>query len=346
MSASVFSSPHASLPFVSVVVISKDRHDELEKAVASLLALDYPQDRYEVIVVEEGDKSQPLDGVRYVFLPRRNRGLGFARNTGVGEANGELIAFTDDDCLVDPAWLSEIVARFDDPQVVGVAGATFAQQRGLIGMCEDLLGFPGGGHRRYHEYGGRDGETELLSGCNSTYRRSVFDGLSFKETGFGRLGADDFLMGLSAARRGTCLYVPSAVVYHKPRGSLRRIVTWFGRRKINEMLFAEEKEGVKNFAFLLREPHRVVLFRVLAMVGIMAGLGRLGVALVGAGFAAWYVFMVLRSIPLLRYFPDRRVSLVVPFVRLAMDIGVMSAEWKYLTQSHERLGLALEEYQR
>jgi len=333
-------------PFVSVVVISKDRHDDLVKAVATLLALDYPRDRYEVIIVEEGDEPQPLEGINYVHLPRRDLGLGYARNTGVANARGDIIAFTDDDCLVDPAWLREIVARFEDPDVLGVAGATFAQQGGLIGMCEDLLGFPGGGHRRYHQYGGEEGPAELLSGCNCAYRRTVFDTFSFKEDGYGRLGADDYLLSISVASIGKCLYVPSAVVFHKPRGSLRRIVTWFSRRKINELLFAERDAGEKNYSFLWRAPHKVVLFRFVGLVAVIAIFGRLGLGIVLALMAAWYVFMLVRAVPLARYFPTGRVVFVVPIVRFFMDLGVMVAEWKYLTQSHEKLGLALQEYTR
>ena len=120
--------------FVSIVVISKDRRDDLEKAVDSLVRLDYPREYFEIVVVEEGDSPQPLEGVEYIFLPRRDLGLGYARNTGVRNAKGDIIAFTDDDCIVDPLWLKEILAGFEDPMVQGVAGATFAQENGLIGM--------------------------------------------------------------------------------------------------------------------------------------------------------------------------------------------------------------------
>ena len=114
-------------PLVSIVVITKDRRQDLLRAVDSLARLDYPRERMEVVVVEEGDEPGPLDGVEYVFLPRRDLGLGYARNAGVRRARGEVIAFTDDDCIVDPAWVRELVSGFDDPRIAGVAGATFAR---------------------------------------------------------------------------------------------------------------------------------------------------------------------------------------------------------------------------
>ncbi len=334
------------LPFVSIVVISKDRHDELEKAVKSLLNLDYPRERFGIIVVEEGDNPRPLEGVHYVFLPRRDLGLGYARNTGVKNTKGEIVAFTDDDCIVDPAWLKEMVACFEDPAVGGVAGATFAQEGSLIGMCEDILGFPGGGHRRFHQTGGRITETELLSGCNCAYRKEVFEKTSFKENSYGRLGADDYLLGITVARQYKCLYVPSAVVYHKPRASLKRIISWFSRRYINERLFECADNGRKNYVHFLRHPHRVVLFRMAAMLLLLVFLGRAGAGILMLAATGWYIFMLIRSYPVTRYFKSRTVMFLVPVVRFFMDIGVMVGEWKYLTRSFEKLGLTLNEYKR
>jgi len=338
--------PEEKLPFVSVVVNTKDRHSNLCKAVESLRKLDYPRELYEVVVVEEGDEPMPLEGVNYVFLPRRNLGIGYAHNTGVRNAQGEIIAFTDDDCLHDPSWLREIVAGFKNPEVAGVAGATFTQEDSAIGICEDMLGFPGGGHRRYHQSRGQTSETNLLSTCNCAYRRKVFDRLSFKEDSYGRLGADDCQMGEAVARDHKCLYVPSAVVYHKSRGSLRRIVTWFTRRRINELLFEETATGRKNYRSFLTRPHRVVLLRLAAMLLlplVFGWYGLLAVLLIGA---AWYLFIFFRTLPLARYFSNWQALFLVPIVRICMDGGVMIAEWKYLTRNHATLHRSLSEYGR
>ena len=332
--------------FVSIVVVSKDRHDELEKAVDSLKRLDYPRDFLEIILVEEGDEPQPLEDVNYVFLPRRDLGLGYARNTGVRNARGEIIAFTDDDCIVDPAWLKEMLVGFKDPAVAGVAGSTFAQEGSLIGICEDILGFPGGGHKRYHSCGGEIIETQLLSTCNCAYRREVFDRILFKEDSYGRTGAEDYHLGINVARQNKCLYVPSAVVKHKPRGSLRKIITWFSRRRINELLIEEVQEGRKNYRPFLKAPHRVVLLRVFLAFLLLVVFGWIGIGLLLLGAVAWYSFILIRSLPVMRYFKSRTAIFLVPIVRFFMDLGAMVGEWRYLTRSHEGLGLALDEFRR
>ena len=336
-----------SVPFVSIVIITKDRHELLEKALESVFRLDYPRERFEVVVVEEGDEPTPPEGVRYVFLPRRDLGLGFARNTGVRNAAGEIIAFTDDDCVVESGWLRELVSCFGDPEVAGVAGATFAQEGSLIGFCEDILGFPGGGHKQYHRSRGRVVETSHLSTCNCAYRREVFNDLSFEEEGVARVGGEDYLLAREVSRRHKCLYAPGAVVYHKPRGSLLKIVSWFSRRRVCDLLHQEFEEGVSKWRVFLRRPHQVVLLRLLLLLALPLFFGTSGALALSVVVLFWYLFVFVKNLPVAAYFRPGTVVFLVPVVKLFMDVGVMLGEWRYLVQGYEQLvGTSLGDYKR
>ena len=113
-------------PFATVVVptIARDL-ERLTATVASLRALDYP--RYEVIVVD--NRTGPTialalrEDERVRVVSESRPGASAARNRGVQSAMGELVAFTDDDAVVDPQWLRSIATRFrSDPDVEGVGG--------------------------------------------------------------------------------------------------------------------------------------------------------------------------------------------------------------------------------
>lgn len=114
-----------SRPSVSVVVCTRDRPDQLAACLESLLALATAPD--EIVVVDNcptSDATRELcvrRGVRYVRedVP----GTGRARNRGVAEAAGEIVAFTDDDCVVDAAWLDDVGRHFTDPLVMVATGA-------------------------------------------------------------------------------------------------------------------------------------------------------------------------------------------------------------------------------
>jgi hypothetical protein len=100
------------LPAITVVIPSLlARSASLDACLRSLAQLDYPE--YEVIVVDNRPAGSPrveLEGARVVCEPRP--GISAARNRGLAEADGEIVAFTDDDVLVEPAWLLALGLRF------------------------------------------------------------------------------------------------------------------------------------------------------------------------------------------------------------------------------------------
>jgi len=106
-------------PFVSVIVPTRDRPDQISSCLRSLLALHYPQ--YEIIVVDNAPSTtatadfirQTYRNVPQVRYVREDRpGGSWARNRGIMAARGEILAFADDDVVIDPYWLVEFVRGF------------------------------------------------------------------------------------------------------------------------------------------------------------------------------------------------------------------------------------------
>jgi GT2 family glycosyltransferase len=115
--------PGVTPPRISVVVCSLlERRDELRRCLDSLAALEYPD--FEVIVVDnraEGAEPVELTGVTVVRQTRSC--LSAAKNRGIEEATGEIVAFTDDDVVVESNWLTAIAARLHaHPDEAGVMG--------------------------------------------------------------------------------------------------------------------------------------------------------------------------------------------------------------------------------
>lgn len=104
-----------SIPFFSVIVPTYQRLASLKSCLAALSQLNYPRDRFEVIVVNDGDRSLPNDviapyrrSLSIQLLFQENAGPASARNAGALRAKGQFLAFTDDDCMVAPDWLSQL----------------------------------------------------------------------------------------------------------------------------------------------------------------------------------------------------------------------------------------------
>jgi cellulose synthase/poly-beta-1,6-N-acetylglucosamine synthase-like glycosyltransferase len=117
-------------PYVSVVVPTRARPLFLRNCLESLLKLDYPSDRYEIIVVEDGtdtghdvaeevSRHSPVP-VRYRRIP--HSGAATSRNVGLQLAVGEVVAFIDDDGMAVPGWLRRHVQGLLKEGVAGVGG--------------------------------------------------------------------------------------------------------------------------------------------------------------------------------------------------------------------------------
>lgn len=107
------------LPFFSVIIPTYERPAQLAAALRSLARLDYPTERFEVLVVDDGSAASPRDTVEEFrglldvkLFAQENKGPAGARNFGAAHARGEFLAFTDDDCEPDAVWLRALAAHF------------------------------------------------------------------------------------------------------------------------------------------------------------------------------------------------------------------------------------------
>jgi GT2 family glycosyltransferase len=120
-------------PTASVVVAARNAQETIDACVRSLLELRYPAHRLELVVVDNGSTDGTRValrgyGSRVLVLEERNRGAAAARNAALAHVESEVVAFTDADCVVDPDWLSHLIAGLADPDV-GVMGGTILARR-------------------------------------------------------------------------------------------------------------------------------------------------------------------------------------------------------------------------
>ncbi len=118
-------------PFVSVVVPTYNRKSKLPECLEALAAQSYPKELYEVIVISDGSTdgtNEYLQGYKgtaplnLIPIFQDNQGVSAARNTGIRKARGEIVCFTDDDCIAERDWLANLVKNYSDERVGCVGG--------------------------------------------------------------------------------------------------------------------------------------------------------------------------------------------------------------------------------
>ncbi|MGE5620249.1 MAG: glycosyltransferase [Sphingomonadaceae bacterium] len=186
-------------------------------------------------VVDAAAMHSPIP-VRYTREARP--GLGFARNAAIAAAEGEIVAFVDDDVVADPSWLLELVRAYRETGAAAVGGRIYPiwESRRPPWLGDQLLGFLSivdyGPDRRRCQY------PNYPFGANISFRRDLLLKLGGFATGLGGGGAPTYLMDeFELCRRveragGAILYAPSAVVGHIVPAS-RLSKSFFLKRAVN-----------------------------------------------------------------------------------------------------------------
>ena len=246
----------ARAPFASVVVATRDRPDSLTRCLDSMRSLVYPE--FEVVVVDNAprtDATARLFAARGAAWPntryvREDRpGLASAHNRGVREMRlgSPLVAFIDDDVVVDPDWLAELARGFEAAPNVGcVTGMIFPAELETWPqvLIEQFGGFNKGYHRQVFDLGPHRPPDPLFpyapgrfgSGANMAFRSAALETIggfdSAIGTGTAALGGDDLAAFVRIVLDGYALvYEPAAIVHHahyRDYAALRRQVYGYG----------------------------------------------------------------------------------------------------------------------
>ncbi|MBN2011185.1 glycosyltransferase [candidate division KSB1 bacterium] len=234
-----------SRPFYSIIIPSYNRQDEIEALLQSFQRLDFPVDRYELIIADDGSTDGTRQSVALIedtgvlpliYLSQKNRGPGAARNLGMEHARGDVFIFIDSDCTVIPTWLREIDKALQaDPSIDAFGGPD-----GCRDNFPPLLKAINYSMTSFITTGGIRGHKKKKLGkfyprsFNMGLRRDVYEQIG----GFGELRhGQDIEYSNRIIRSGAKVArIENALVYHKRRTSVkkffRQVFNW-GVARIN-----------------------------------------------------------------------------------------------------------------
>ena len=285
---------------VSVIIVTRNRHDVIDQALARLfVSIANTEAATEVIVVDAStvasDSLRADTRLRYVYRGDIPYSMVTSRNIGIEEARGRILAFIDDDCFVSTHWLERIVAGFEDPTVGLVGGRVInhpwaqVEKSNRVGILELDLDVLEGGFSRCP-----DGVIDVshLPGGNLAVRTDLAHSVGGFDPGFvGSANGEETDFVLRVRQLGhRALFDPAASVEHRaaPRSDgIQRSLTNYvyrysmvrnriyflrkhgARRGVRRSVLRQAKDGLFGVAKGLLETG---VFLVATLTAIVAGL--------------------------------------------------------------------------
>ena len=205
-----------SLPTFSIVIPTYNRPARLVSCLAALAALDYPLDRFEVIVVDDGSGTPTVtksvagrNSIDVKLVTQSHAGPATARNTGAALARGDYLAFTDDDCMPEADWLRALAARFVKAHDHLIGGRTInALPTNPYSSATQLL------IDCLYEWNAAHGAAAFFASNNLAVPTGLFRAQGGFHPGFPLAAGEDREFCRRWARSGQMTYAPEAVVHH------------------------------------------------------------------------------------------------------------------------------------
>lgn len=204
--------------YVSIVVPVYNGERTIEECIKSLLNLDYPKEKYEIIMVDNNSTDNTVEIMkRYPvrLLHEKKQGPYAARNLGIKNASGEIVAFTDADCIADKGWLRQLIKNFKGATIAGVGGEILSYNpKTLVEQYSDKSGILS--QKIFFNSKFRGLKMPFIATANAAYKKGILNEIGLFDDSF-LIGGDVDLAWRVSSKGYRIVYAPKALIFHKHR---------------------------------------------------------------------------------------------------------------------------------
>lgn len=243
---------------ISIIVPVKNSVGTIRDLLESLMKLDYDKGKLEIIIVD----GLSNDGTRNIIkqypvtlLYEEGRGLNAARNTGIKYSKGDIVAFTDADCIVPENWIRSIEKNFIETSIGFVGGVVEGYNKNnFLSVYNDETFFKVKPRFRFRK---ETTEIELFqfpAGCNMAFKRQVLEKVNFFDERF-NCGFDDLVLVEELVKYGFRIVLdPDVKVWHQHPESIKEIIIQhfnYGRGGASLMIYKKGNKITRWFTTYL-----------------------------------------------------------------------------------------------
>jgi len=202
----------------SVVIPAYNAASAVSACLKALADQSISRERYEIVVVDDGSQDATRQKVARLgarLLSQPHKGPAAARNLGARESRGEIVLFTDADCVPASDWIETMLAPFADDQIAGAKGVYRTHQKELVARFVQLE------YEDKYDLMRKERYIDFVDTYAAAYRKEVFNNNEGFDPAFPRASGEDVEYSYRLAERGyKMVLVPQAIVYHHHVDSL------------------------------------------------------------------------------------------------------------------------------
>jgi len=314
-------------PKISVVIPAYNAEKTIEDTIKALLNQDYPKKGYEILIVNDGSTDSTREKIKKFkivkLFEQKHKGPAAARNLGVKHSKGDIILFTDADCIPAKNWIKNMIKPFEDKDIAAVAGTYKTLNK------ENLIArFIGYEIEDRHRKMRNKKTIDFVGTYSAGYRKNIF--LKFKgfDITFPTSSGEDPELSFRMSKEGyKIVFNPKTFVYHQHPNTLIKFIKqkfWRGFWRIH--LYKKHKGKIFRHSYTPKSIYLEITFLGFSIV--LLTLNIFGLILLFYGLSTLFLTFLL-TLPLsFRIFKKDKITgilspLLIFLRNFAIGLGIL-----------------------
>ncbi len=325
---------------ISIIIPVYNSEKTIGKTIEALLKQNYSKKNYEIIIVDDGstDNTHSVISKHPVKLVKiKHSGPAKARNFGVKKSKGEILIFSDADCIPDKNWIKNMIDPFKNSEIVGVSGTYKTLNNNKL-----MARFSGYEIEQRHEKMKKQKYIDFIGTFSAAYRKNIFVKFGGFDVHFKTSSGEDPELSYRMAKAGLkMIFQSKAFVYHPHPDTIWKYIKQKYQRAVwrNLMYWPKHKEKVltaDSYTSRLLFPQILITgLALLTTFGLIALNYNFFISII-IFFVTLISIAILLNIDFINFLwkKEEKIALVSPFIlslrNIAVAFGVLDGMFRYL----------------